>query len=305
MASLRRPAASRALTLPSRGFTLIELLVVIAIIAILTAILLPVFASVRENSRQSVSISNLKDIQQKMEQFKLDNHRYPDVLFGYSDGNGDMKGALGRAQAYDAANGTHTASAYFPGLYPAYIKDVEEFTDPNNLVNTSDTGKYTTQLPVNLIYPCNDANDKLLSGATASGCTPVSPAVYGPGATVPTTRSFYLADAYDSSPQVAGTNQLTMPANFLVRYQVAREGTACNNGLPVGCDTTVSSTDPNYTHQLRWQNPPADTVIVATSYHVQNADKVLVMFESGTVKKMTGNDFQAQEGAANFWKIAP
>ena len=67
----------------ARAFTLIELLVVIAIIAILTAILLPVFASVREGARQSTSISNMKDIQQKMAQFKLDNHRYPDVLFGY------------------------------------------------------------------------------------------------------------------------------------------------------------------------------------------------------------------------------
>ena len=91
-----------------QAFTLIELLVVIAIIAILTAILLPVFASVREGARQSTSISNMKDIQQKMEQFKLDNHRYPDVLFGYSDGAGNMKGALGRAQAMGNTSCRHS-----------------------------------------------------------------------------------------------------------------------------------------------------------------------------------------------------
>jgi len=45
-----------------RGFTLIELLVVIAIIAILAAILFPVFARAREKARQSSCSSNLKQL---------------------------------------------------------------------------------------------------------------------------------------------------------------------------------------------------------------------------------------------------
>jgi prepilin-type N-terminal cleavage/methylation domain-containing protein len=45
-----------------RGFTLIELLVVIAIIAILAAILFPVFARAREKARQSACISNHKQL---------------------------------------------------------------------------------------------------------------------------------------------------------------------------------------------------------------------------------------------------
>src|SRR5919204_5425134 len=44
------------------GFTLIELLVVIAIIAILAAILFPVFAQAREKSRAASCASNLKQI---------------------------------------------------------------------------------------------------------------------------------------------------------------------------------------------------------------------------------------------------
>jgi len=45
-----------------RGFTLIELLVVIAIIAILAAILFPVFARAREKARQASCLSNVKQI---------------------------------------------------------------------------------------------------------------------------------------------------------------------------------------------------------------------------------------------------
>src|SRR3989440_9152207 len=49
---------------PSRkdGFTLIELLVVIAIIAILEAILFPVFAQARESARQTNCLSNQKQL---------------------------------------------------------------------------------------------------------------------------------------------------------------------------------------------------------------------------------------------------
>ena len=55
-----------------RGFTLIELLVVIAIIAILAAILFPVFARAREKARQAACQNNLKQLSTALMQYMQD-----------------------------------------------------------------------------------------------------------------------------------------------------------------------------------------------------------------------------------------
>jgi prepilin-type N-terminal cleavage/methylation domain-containing protein/prepilin-type processing-associated H-X9-DG protein len=60
-----------------RGFTLIELLVVIAIIAILAAILFPVFAQARDKARGSACLSNLKQMGLAITMYIQDNEGYP------------------------------------------------------------------------------------------------------------------------------------------------------------------------------------------------------------------------------------
>ncbi|MBU0609932.1 MAG: DUF1559 domain-containing protein [Armatimonadetes bacterium] len=69
-----------------RGFTLIELLVVIAIIAILAAILFPVFAKAREKARQSSCLSNTKQMVLAALQYAQDyDERTPGHGCGWRD----------------------------------------------------------------------------------------------------------------------------------------------------------------------------------------------------------------------------
>lgn len=113
-----------------RGFTLIELLVVIAIIAILAAILFPVFAQAREKARQIQCLSNTKQIALGIAQYAQDYDELLPVL---------------------GVNAQRRGRWHFQ-IWP-YVKNVDVFTCPNIPINrwvpptgsnlgTSDRGGY-------------------------------------------------------------------------------------------------------------------------------------------------------------------
>jgi len=114
-----------------RGFTLIELLVVIAIIAILAAILFPVFAKAREKARQTSCLSNVKQISLGMVQYAqdYDERMVPSAVNVYD---------------YVAPDGTwihivpQSAMLWMYLVYP-YVKNVQIFTCPSYSDNWSAT----------------------------------------------------------------------------------------------------------------------------------------------------------------------
>ncbi len=102
-----------------RGFTLIELLVVIAIIAILAAILFPVFAKAREKARQTSCLSNMKQLTLGMLMYAQD---YDEKWCpGYRGGGG-----------YDPVTKTNRTGwyAWWGNIYP-YVKNAQIYSCPS------------------------------------------------------------------------------------------------------------------------------------------------------------------------------
>jgi prepilin-type N-terminal cleavage/methylation domain-containing protein len=77
------PSSNQA-TKQSRGFTLIELLVVIAIIAILAAILFPVFAQAKFAAKKTVDLSNAREIGLAVRMYLVDNDDTMPIFYAYN-----------------------------------------------------------------------------------------------------------------------------------------------------------------------------------------------------------------------------
>jgi len=128
------------------GFTLIELLVVIAIIAILAAILFPVFSRVRENARRTACQSNMKQlgtgiliyIQDHDDMFPITSHRTA-AGFGARElatantAARNPKSATTPAQKYDTApdgDGPRNWETWMDFTFP-YLKNLQLFDCPS------------------------------------------------------------------------------------------------------------------------------------------------------------------------------
>ncbi len=133
------------------AFTLIELLVVIAIIAILAAILFPVFARARENARRSSCQSNLKQIGLGILQYVQDyDERYPSYRFE------------------PPSSVTGQRSTWYVQTQP-YLKSTQLFVCPSDSDNSASGGAYWMPSGITAYHVSYGYNANFGGGAASRG----------------------------------------------------------------------------------------------------------------------------------------
>ena len=116
-----------------KAFTLIELLVVIAIIAILAAILFPVFAQAREKARETTCVSNTKQFLLAIIQYNQDNDEAEPITF--KDNNSFGPGKLASGAPITSLNNSPDYKGQQTGIPVAinpYIKSAAVFDCPDD-----------------------------------------------------------------------------------------------------------------------------------------------------------------------------
>jgi len=184
-------------------------------------------ARVKDNANRTACMTNLHQIALAVQMFKTDNRRYPDILGSRALAPGDM--FENRKDDY---------------LFPEYTKSsIKVFHCPSSkTANTVDTATYY-RVP-------GDANSEVTVFAYSSyecfvtGAVSGSPAQYSESAG--TAEPHYRPNWAPSTSAIAGSGLLP---------------------YPVGTGDTAALQQNDYERQLKWRNPPGDTVVTWCAYH--------------------------------------
>lgn len=281
-----------------RAFTLIELLVVIAIIAILAAIIFPVFAKAKEAAFRSGDQSNMNALRSALQLYRVDQGGYPPALLGYvttyTPGGTDivpadlLKGFLYPKRvdsfsvfkpALNRKKMTDTTTAFWPAPDQSAVGQ-------RPIVDTNGDGKVNGQ-------------DDILGARQAYGAAADPPVCdeYKPCTNTQNQKLFYMVDGYDVSEKRPPAGR------YELRYALFWTNFAIGNGNGFGQGS--SSDDPR---QLGYSEPPDTTPITWNAYFRDHdgqgkpvpARKDIVLFLGGGARPYASNMVSDMA-----WRIMP
>jgi len=279
-----------------KGFTLIELLVVIAIIAVLAAILFPVFARAREKARQSTCSSNQRQIAAAIQMYVQDHEEsYPGTSTVWQDINVDA----GVLICPTKGKGTPNGYGFNSSISGAAVGDVSDpmsmplTCDSNNtgnlLISPTDVEKRHSNAAImsyadghvatlQNLFIWQEANYKLFSKLT----TPIANTpgfTLDWGTTDPTGTSSNHRMLVDSSgPAKQGVYMYAVPWNWPATMTISLSGSgvtvpssyktvllACNIKITSGyLVSSISLRDSannyiaQFAHNAQWVGPPTN-----------------------------------------------
>jgi prepilin-type N-terminal cleavage/methylation domain-containing protein/prepilin-type processing-associated H-X9-DG protein len=204
---------------PTAGFTLIELLVVIAIIAILAAILFPVFARARAKANATACLSNVKQLTLACMMYSSD---YDDMVT-------------------PAASGWNTEPTWMPILYP-YVNSYQVYVCPGTgKVYGNQFGRELVPGSTTVYFSCYyglNADSSNMCGTAPSSYSPRSclsyPKIPVPAETILLCETGngwgpYWDNPYTSGIQILAPHNGTSNYGFCDGHAKALKPTATNN----------------------------------------------------------------------------